>query len=263
MRLVYAQQTVIKMANCALLLDVGNSRIKWALLKEGQLHEGEAFAYKNEQIVALFDNYWGKMTGITSVIVSNVGGAEIAEEIESWCLNHWGINSTFIKPVKQGFGITNSYQTPLKLGVDRWVCLIGAHAINKEPTCVVDCGTAVTIDVLGKKGEHLGGMITPGVHLMKSTLLNNTSDIGEAGNNSTGFLGKCTADAVQNGAIHSIAGLIERVVQELKKENGKLFQLILTGGDAELIKSHLNCDARLIRDLALKGLSVITRDQAK
>jgi type III pantothenate kinase len=250
-------------ANHALLLDVGNSRIKWAHLKEGQLHEGEAFAYKNEQVGALFDSYWGELAGIPSVVISNVGGTEIAIEIESWCLNRWEISSTFIKPIKQGFGIINSYQNPLKLGVDRWVCLVGAHATNKEPTCVVDCGTAVTVDVLSKKGEHLGGMITPGIQLMKSTLLSNTSDIGEAGNNPKGFLGKCTADAVQNGAIHSITGLIERVICELKKEHGELFQLILTGGDAELIKNHLNCDARLIGDLALKGLSVITRDQAK
>ncbi len=251
------------MLDHALLLDVGNSRLKWALLKEEKLHAGDAFAYKGQQVDTLFDNHWGELSGIVTVAVSNVGGAEIAKEIEIWCLDRWGVSSAFIQPVKQSYGVTNSYQSPLKLGVDRWVCLIGAHAINKAPVCVVDCGTAVTVDVLNKNGEHLGGMITPGVQLMKSALLNNTSDIAEAGNKSSGFLGKCTADAVQNGAIHSIAGLIERVVRELEKEHREIFQLILTGGDAELIKSHLNCDVRLVSDLALKGLSVIIQDQAK
>lgn len=247
----------------SLLLDIGNSRIKWALLEGDRLCPKEAFAYKAEQTAPLFEESWGMLSDIRHVIVSNVGGENIAGEVKSWCFDRWGIYSHFVQPARQAYGVINGYQMPQQLGVDRWVCLVGARAMDGKSLCIIDCGTAVTIDALSARGKHLGGMISPGLRLMKAALLNNTSDIAEAGDRHDGFLGQRTADAVQNGSIHSIAGLIEKTVRELEKRYGEKFNPVLTGGDAELIKDHLNCDVRLVPDLALKGLAVIVQDQAK
>ena len=246
-----------------LLIDVGNSRVKWAVLDKSHLCSGKAFSYKEQQIEPLFDAYWKPLSGITDVIVSNVGGLEIAEHIEGWCSKQWKANSHFVRPKSHAYGVTNSYQNPQQLGVDRWVCLVAAREMGERATCIIDCGTAVTIDALNGEGKHLGGMIAPGIQLMKRALLNNTSDISEAGDNPECFLGQCTADAVQNGAIHSVAGLIERAARELNKQYKEDFLLVLTGGDAEQIQKQLNCDVRLVADLALRGLVVITRDQSK
>ncbi len=247
----------------ALLLDVGNSRIKWAILDEKGIQKGGVFAYKEQNTVSLFDTQWGALAGLENVMVSNVGGAEIAKNITIWCARRLGVRCYFVQPEKQAYGVINGYQKPLQLGVDRWVCLVAARAMSAEACCIIDCGTAVTIDLLTKEGEHLGGMISPGIQLMKQSLLSDTSDISEAGEGQATFLGCCTADAVQNGVIQSVSGLIERTVREFKAQYGENLLPILTGGDAELIRQQLQGDVRLIGDLALRGLAVIREGRDK
>jgi type III pantothenate kinase len=247
----------------ALLLDIGNSRIKWAVLEGERIQNGAVFAYKEQNRASLFNAHWGALVGLESVMVSNVGGAEIAKDITIWCAKKLGACCYFVQPEKQAYGVTNGYQKPLQLGVDRWVCLVAARAMSDEVSCIIDCGTAVTIDLLTKEGKHLGGMISPGIQLMKQSLLSDTSDISEAGEGQATFLGCCTADAVQNGAVQSVSGLIERALREFKQQYGKNLLPIITGGDAALIRQQLRGDVRLISDLALRGLAVIREDQDK
>lgn len=243
-----------------LLIDIGNSRIKWGLLENDMIKSEAPFSYKNSAICDVFDRAWGGLPRPDQVVVSNVAGQKMAYEIAGWSQKKWGLDSQLIYPEAQAFGVVNGYRNVSQIGVDRWVCLVAAHRIYHRPVCVVDCGTALTIDVLDDKGNHLGGMIAPGIKLMKCSLLENTSDIDEASESQGGFLGRSTGGSVQSGVIQATTGMIEYTLLKLEKEFGRLFFPVLTGGDAELIGKRLGCEVKFDPDLLLRGLAIMAKE---
>ena len=146
------------------------------------------------------------------------------------------------------------------MGVDRWLAILAARKRYGGAVCVVDVGTAVTIDQVDDTGQHLGGVIVPGIDLMYRSLFKDTGDIGRLDARSENpppaereTLGRSTTAAINGGIMSAICGLIESCAAQLEarcRDN----VLIITGGDAERIVSHLRIAAEIRPALVLEGL---------
>ena len=179
---------------------------------------------------------------------------------------HCAVDVHFARAAKAAYGITNSYKQPRRLGVDRWVAMIGARAEFRGAVCVVDVGTAVTIDALDKSGQHLGGQILPGLRLMNSALEKETSDIGKSGHPrkdpGTGMqlFAKSTSAATYNGSLSAVCGAVERAVKTMRAE-GFRPKIVLTGGDASRILKQLDGNVLHRPHLVLQGLAFILQSK--
>src|SRR4029453_14673479 len=160
-------------------------------------------------------------------------------------------------------GIRNAYPQPAKLGVDRWLAMIGAHALERGPVCIVSVGTAMTIDGVAADGRHLGGVIVPGPDLMITSLLKNTSDIAQRaqqGATSDGLFADNTLGAIQQGADHALAALVERAVGVMRRTLNEAPKLLVTGGASDPVEKALGLPYRAGPALVLQGLAVLARE---
>jgi type III pantothenate kinase len=239
-----------------LLVDIGNSRIKWQRRENGSTQDGGRFGWRNQDVGALLDKQWGSFAAPAEIWVSNVAGSAVADQFSAWTANHWDRAPDFARVVEQACGVRNGYAIPAQLGVDRWLALIAAWRRGHCAACVADCGTAVTVDALSSNGEHLGGLILPGLQLMRHALLTNTHGIREDAMGEFVMFARNTQDGINAGGIHGIAALIERAAAVLKKQFGEV-RCLLTGGDAEAVQSVLIDEFELIPNLVLDGLAVI------
>jgi type III pantothenate kinase len=158
-------------------------------------------------------------------------------------------------------GLTNGYLDPTLLGADRWLALIGAWTKVKSALCVVDAGTAVKVDSVDANGQHLGGLIAPGIHMMREALMHKTSDIAKAANQSSpslaGVLANNTVAAVSRGAVFALAGMADRAAEVIEQNSGTTPKLLITGGDATIIAGAMRSHGETVPDLVLQGLAVI------
>ena len=110
-----------------LLVDVGNSRIKWAFQDKDGVSPGTGTKYDKSDFAALAHTNWGKMAIPRRMLVANVAGGGLEEQISAWVTRRWRITPEFLLPQKQAYGVTNAYADPSQLGADRWACLLAAH----------------------------------------------------------------------------------------------------------------------------------------
>ena len=161
---------------------------------------------------------------------------------------------------KQGWGVRNSYTQPRRMGVDRWVSMVGAFAELRGSCLVVDVGTAITLDAIDGRGTHLGGQIIPGIAAMANSLASSTSDIPSVRplpprqGTSMQMFGRNTAAAVREGAANAIAGAVDRAIKTLRS-NGYKPTVVLTGGDASRILEALSVTPMHRPHLVLQGLA--------
>lgn len=248
-----------------LLLDIGNTRIKWAKL-DGQrlsaqsaaVHTGQA----DDAISHVLEAAVAEGHVPTRIVVSNVGGDQIANLCTSACIKRFGLAPEFLKASRTGAGVTNAYLEPAKLGVDRWLAMIGAFSIARGAVCVVSVGTALTIDVVDAAGQHLGGVIAPGPTLMREALLRNTSDIApRMREDSAGewILANHTQAAVTNGCQHALAALVDRVLREAHRRMEQTPKVLFTGGALLSLVSLVEPPHEVVEDLVLRGMAVVIR----
>jgi len=244
----------------ALLLDIGNSRIKWGVLDDGSIHRTGHIAHDRIQDQGLAALTSKLPRRVDTVLASNVAGTSFATRLSGVIGMHCHTNVRFARSEKEACGVTNSYRQPRRLGVDRWVAMIGAWAEVGSACLVVDAGTAVTIDALDTNGEHLGGQIIPGVSLMAGSLAARTSDIPNiqrraAGQHSgTHMFASTTAGAVGQGALNAVTGAVERAARAVRRDYGDA-TIILTGGDVSRILKSLDDEAIHRPHLVLEGLA--------
>ncbi|MGZ8219278.1 type III pantothenate kinase [Methylomagnum sp.] len=243
-------------ASSLVLVDIGNSRLKWGRAEQGRIVAGGAFA-TDEAAPARLDSEWSALPAPDAVQVSNVAGAVIAEKLEDWMARRWRVPVQFARSEAQACGVSNGYERPEQLGVDRWVALIAARHHCPLPVCVVDAGTALTVDVLDGEGRHLGGLIAPGPALMKRALRLETRGVQAVDGGASGWLGRNTADGVAGGVLRAAAGLIENTQREASERLGHAPSLILCGGAGEAIGRLLAIPYRLDPDLVLRGLLIL------
>jgi len=153
--------------------------------------------------------------------------------------------------------VRNRYRQPEQLGVDRWVALIGARGLTSSAACVVDCGTAVTVDALSAEGEFLGGAVFPGLRLLRDSLVRGTAGIPANEGDATDCLARSTADGVAAGTLFGLAGAVERLIDEYRRTLGATMRVFLTGGDAPALAARLRAAHTPVPDLVLKGLARI------
>jgi type III pantothenate kinase len=150
------------------------------------------------------------------------------------------------------------------MGVDRWVAMIGARAEFRSALCVVDAGTAITIDAIDRNGVHLGGQIIPGIQLMRKSLSTNTSEIGLVGRkiadpgSGMQLFASNTQAAVRNGVLGAACGSVERAVR-IMRSTGLRPKIVLTGGDASRILKQLDGNVIHRPNLVLQGLAFMLR----
>jgi type III pantothenate kinase len=190
------------------------------------------------------------------MIVANVAGAEVAEALAAWSEQAWSLSPWFATTQAVGFGVTNAYEAPQRLGVDRWVAMVAARTLTHDPCCVIDCGTATTVDALSDTGKHLGGVILPGSRLMRESLYRNTRQIpGEAGEAT--LFGHDTQFGVWGGTTYAVAAAIDRITTEMERAMKVAARRILTGGDVGNICRYLQGNYRIEPDLNFTGLRVV------
>ncbi len=237
-----------------LLIDIGNTRIKWATEENKIFSSSLAVEHNQYDFIVPIRKAWLKV-GVPKVIaVSCVSRMEIAEQLIELAKNMWPTASIIVaKSLVTGFSVTNAYKDANKLGVDRWLGLIALKHYYPGNSIVVDCGTAITIDVLNQQGMHLGGVISPGLQLMQQALLQGTESLSVADQNFSVGLSNDTGAAIYSGTVYAAAGLIEKVIADVC---GIYQTLVLTGGDAELLAQYLNCKAICEPDFIVKGLAL-------
>lgn len=249
-----------------LLVDAGNTFIKWALTHEGQPFSPEFINWKESGAVrhhelSSLKNTWQDLhrkSPFERVIISNVAGQNLGNALFDY------LNTLEPRPQKIDWfysapslaGVQNTYLDYRKLGSDRFASMVGAQALRPgQALIVVTAGTATTIDALSPDGTFTGGMILPGLKLMAESLAQNTAQLPEVAQNNSriSYFANETGNAILSGCINAQAGAIERAVTN----HGKRFdnvECLLSGGAARYIAPHLSIPYRIIDNLVLIGL---------
>ncbi|KWF06066.1 type III pantothenate kinase [Burkholderia ubonensis] len=254
-----------------LLIDAGNSRIKWALADaRRELVETGAFGHARDGGA---DPDWSHVPRPRGAWISNVAGAEVAARLDALLEARWpGLPRTTIRACAAQCGVTNGYTTPDQLGSDRWAGLIGAHAaFPGEALLIATFGTATTLEALRADGRFTGGLIAPGWALMMRSLGTHTAQLPTLTTDiASGLLALAQAEPFQldtprslsAGCLYAQAGLIERAWRDLNAAWQAPVRLVLAGGAADdvaraLTVPHTRHDALILSGLALIAAEMV------
>jgi type III pantothenate kinase len=246
-----------------LLVDIGNTRIKVALLERATM--SAMLAARHERDTSIIRRVIANAPqGVDRVVAVNVAGAKLERALVVAVRKRFGVDCEIVHSSRAACGVRNGYDDPWRLGDDRWVGAIGAHHFARGRTVVfANAGTALTVDTVTANGRHRGGVIVPGPVAMVDTLLAGTAGIrrratGVAASARTPFASN-TASALAAGAAFAGAALIDRIVVEAARKFGGRPLLLLAGGSAELLAPHMKSGFRPVPDLILRGLSILAR----
>jgi type III pantothenate kinase len=237
-----------------LLVDLGNTRLKWAQSASGCWLPGAA-VHRDRGIGEVLDDAWAQLERPRRVMLVSVAAPADTGLLELWLNERWGVSAHRARSQPAQLGVVNSYRDPESLGADRWVALLGARGLTARACAIVDCGTAVTIDAMSADGVFAGGVIIPGLHLSRTSLNTGTAGIVAASGDASNCLARATADGVAAGALFGLAGAIDRIVGEQERSLNTELEVFITGGDAPQLMSRLMRAAIDVPDLVLKGLA--------
>jgi type III pantothenate kinase len=240
-------------ANKVIAIDAGNTRTKWgvhdgtAWVRHGSFSTGEPQGLAAEFSALVAD----------AIVISHVADASSRERLRaalpSEPMPHW------IKSLKFQCGVHNHYEDPAQLGCDRWAALLGARRLHAGAAVVANAGTALTVDALTQDGHFIGGIIAPGLRLMRQALAQNTAALPLETGAYSAFPVR-TVDAISSGGISALCGAIERIAR-LLHDAGHTYPLcLLSGGDAPQITPLLNLEVQVVDNLVLEGLLSIAWD---
>ena len=246
------------------LVDIGNSRMKSALDGGDGLEPLVAFPWQGAFLNELLAEHWlGPLDGRvpTSVHVSNVAGDRLLPNLAAWCCEHFGVRPVPMRSTARFGALVNGYAEPGTFGVDRWAALIGARAHHPGALCVIDSGTATTVDVVDADGRHRGGAILPGIYTMRRSLGKYTAALFAADGAIEPFSNN-TAAGIAGGTGYASVGAIDRLVDEARAVVGEDLTAIVTGGESEILESLMHNE--VVRDplLVLRGVAVAADEVA-
>lgn len=240
-----------------LLVDAGNSRIKWGVYDAGMWLRQAAV----ETTAAVdLEVDWQQLPSPTAIAASNVAGPGVRVVLER-LFSRWQVAPQWVAAAGQQCGVRNAYDAAAQLGPDRWAALIAARHVSQEACLVVNVGTAVTVDALSREGVFLGGLILPGLQLMHAALASGTAGV----RGTTGQWARFptnTADAVYSGAMQAVLGAIERMAREVESSAEGSCTVWLSGGGAQPLAPLLNRPVMLVDNLVLEGLLIIAQEGA-
>ena len=248
-----------------LVLDIGNTRIKWARVSGRRVFAPGEVAHTDSPQHALRVMAEAQPGDISRLAVTNVGGEALRSAVTAVARDHWGITPQFVTPVSDAHGVRCAYADPARLGADRWVALIAAHRLSRGAACVIDAGTTVTLDAVDTQGRHLGGLIMAGPRVAFAALDRATSGIAETAAvldvpEGAGLLADTTDAAVAHGAMLSIAGGLDRALRVVSRRLGERPSILITGGDAERLAGWLETETQHRAHLVLEGLALIVAE---
>lgn len=236
-----------------LLVDVGNSRIKWGCLIDGTLEAGFPVE-REEPLDDALRAAWSALRAPSAALICSVAGDSFDARMAQWILENWGFRPEWLRSGPEALGIVNGYADYAQLGNDRWAAMLGARSFSPGPFGVIDAGTAVTVDVVDGDGRHLGGLILPGLTLMQRSLLTGTARIREAAPVPRVVLGHSTAECVASGTGFGLAGALERCVAEVERLRAGI-AWIATGGSWPQLGPMIARPVRYDAELVLRGLA--------
>lgn len=244
-----------------LLVDIGNSCIKWAWLEEGRFIPGGRMPHLCTDRAAVFDAILGEKPHIDEAVVATVAEPDVNELFFRRIVQcGQGCKVRKLTSARTAGGVVSGYREPGSLGIDRWAAMLAAYKMVAGPVCVVDCGTAITVDGIGAEGRHLGGMIAPGLRLMRESLSAETAAIADGKVGTDSVWAANTQAAVTAGCLNAAAGMIDRLVARLGDDIKSDVTCLITGGDAERIRPLLNTACRLEADLVLQGVALLAEE---
>ena len=243
-----------------LLVDIGNTRIKWALLRGRRLGRQRALAYEGWTAGDFARRIFANTAPVARVIVSSVAGTRVETELRAAVRSRLRCPVEFVKSVRRRAGVLTRYHEPWRLGVDRFVAAIAAHDLARgRAACVISAGTAVTVDLIDPHGVHLGGLILPGPQLMVRSLLERTSGIQRRARGGAGrreLFARTTRAAIGQGAIYAVAAAADRAVEQARRQLHREPMVLLTGGAAPDLRRDLRSPHTDVPDLVLRGVAL-------
>lgn len=236
-----------------LTIDIGNTCIKWAVWNDARISQAGSSEYSKQAAEDVFA-MWNDLRPEKRVIVACVAGEPVENALNKWMQTHWSVEPEFLRSTAKYDGVTNAYPDPSQYGVDRWAALLGAHSLYDDPVCIIDAGTAITVDLLDAEGVHKGGRILPGLQMMREALLTRTAGIHQADGEPAAFANN-TADAVSSGTLHMLQAALIEICSSARQCLGSNLIIIITGGMSEQIMSLPGMPEMLHEpDLVMKGL---------
>ena len=248
-----------------LLIDAGNTMIKWALVlsSRSRLGKWKAHGAVTHKDIALLKEVLKDAPMIDKAIISNVAGKALRARLEKLLMGaKQPIEIEWFASTQELAGIRNGYRNPRQLGCDRFAAMIGARALYpNHALLVVNCGTATTVDAVSADGLFVGGMILPGLRTMASSLTRNTAHLPYVAENTIGLnpFAINTTDAIVSGCIAGQVGAIELAMQRHMRHYEDGVICVISGGAAFAIAPHLSFEYERVDNLVLVGLHRVTR----
>jgi type III pantothenate kinase len=235
-----------------LFFDVGNTRLKWAAVESTQnpsAQQKKLWAYSgsisskslqsSEHRAELADYIAKTLPKPAAIGFCCVAGPEAIADLKSLFPQWSDVQWQELKGNSSYMGMRSLYEDPSKLGADRWAALIGARALSKKNTLIMNAGTASTIDLLGSNGVHYGGWILPGLSLMQNSLANNTAQLDLASRTEHHGFGNCTNDAIIGGCDAAQVGAILYAIHQAKAMNIPIEKIWIDGGNAKVLAKEI------------------------
>jgi len=242
-----------------LAIDVGNTRLKWALYQTPHrqaplLAQGAEFL---ENIDKLADGAWAALTPPDRMLGCIVAGDALKRRVQEQ-MEIWAVEPRWVVSRAAEAGLTNGYDVPSRLGADRWVAMIGAWHRSlaqgpARPMVVVMVGTAVTVEAIDAGGKFLGGLILPGHGIMLRALESGTAGLHVPTGDVCEFPTN-TSDALTSGGTYAIAGAVERMVQHVRSHCGAEPKCVMTGGAGWKMAPSMSVQFELVDNLIFDGL---------
>jgi type III pantothenate kinase len=269
-----------------LLIDAGNSRVKWALVQaDGTPSRNGVFSHSGLLVKGIGDPLeaehepdWRELPVPAGAWVSNVAGEAVARRIDTLLDAYWPtLPRSTVRAVPQQCGVRNGYANPASLGSDRWAGMIGAHAaFPGEDLLVATFGTATTLEALRADGTFTGGLIAPGWSLMMRSLGEHTAQLPTLASHDpynpladleaaapaprTTLAATNTRDAIAAGCATAQAAFVERVWRSLQEQWNGPVRLVVGGGAAGEVTGTLQVPFTRHDSLVLSGLALIAAD---
>lgn len=239
------------------LFDLGNSRCKWCLWDQGVIRVQGAVAYTADGRLpgALFERLEDLPEAPVAAMACTVSAPELLETLEHRLQRRYGCQLQRFRTLARSGDVINAYPHPDSLGADRWAALLGARQRYTGALCIVDCGTAVTLDVLHADGRHAGGLIFPGLTLARRALSIGAHRLQDPGEGALPLLSNDTPTAIRAGTFHALAGGIEALKARTADASATPVTGILTGGDAPSVARALGPDWRVDGELIFAGMA--------
>jgi len=239
-----------------LTIDIGNTCIKWAVWRSAGISQAGSVEYSKQAPAVAFET-WNDSLPEKRVLVACVAGEAVEKALIGWMQARWSVKPVFLRSSAKLNGVSNAYVDPSQYGADRWAALLGAHSLYRDPVCIIDAGTAITVDLMDAEGGHQGGRILPGLRMMREALLNGADGIHQADGTFTAFANN-TADAVSSGTLHMLQAALIEICASARQCLGSNMKIIITGGMSERLMSLPGLPEMLHEpDLVLNGLHAV------